>query len=435
MRTKFFLILTTFFTVFLIFPSEVFASTESICGESFTQLLLSLTLVLFVAKVGGEIAVRLKQPEVLGELLGGILIGNLWWLGISSQDLVSSSAVKLLSELGVILLLFEVGLESSVKQMRSVGSSALLVAVLGVIAPFLLGWGVHVYFYPDASVLAHMFIGATLSATSVGITARVLKDLGRLQSSESQIILGAAVIDDVLGLLILAVITGMIQAASGGADLSNSAILMILLKAFGFLAAALILGPSFSVAVFRPLKTFKKKGAILTAGLILCFFFSALASVLGLAPIVGAFIAGLIIDPEHYHNPISPQLMGEAVRPITLLLVPVFFVLMGANVDLRAFTDTSILGFACALTLAAIVGKQVCGFGVLQRGLDRVLVGLGMIPRGEVGLIFASIGASLALAGEKIISSEVYAAVVLMVVITTMLTPLALNWRISKKGR
>lgn len=400
-----------------------------------TPVLLSLVIVLMLAKLGGDIAIRLKQPEVLGELVMGVALGSLGLVGIDYFEyLKHDQALEILSELGVILLLFEVGLESSVKEMTQVGPSALLVAVLGVVAPFLLGAFVS-YLFVDAELLVHVFVGATLTATSVGITARVLKDIGRIKAPESKIILGAAVIDDVLGLLTLAVVTGIIASANQGTEVEMLSMAKILFVALGFLGGAIFLGKYLSPLAFKFATTLKSHGLLLAFSLSICFGLSYLAALAGLAPIVGAFTAGLILEPVHYQDlsiKHGEKTIEDIIHPIAGLLVPIFFIVMGAKVDVSVFANTKILGFALALTLVAILGKQICSLGVLQKGLNKLVVGLGMIPRGEVGLIFAGIGASLKLHGSPVVDTSTFGAVVIMVILTTMVTPPLIKWKFGK---
>lgn len=403
------------------------------------SMLLALIIVLIAAKIGGEIFVRLKQPAVLGELVMGMVVGNLYLAGFHGFDFIRSSGpVEILAEIGVILLLFQVGLESDLKKMMKVGPSALLVATLGVIAPFFLGWGVAALFLPNESVYVHLFIGATLCATSVGITARVFLDLGRIQTSEARIVLGAAVIDDVQGLVILAVVQGIISAAnSGGASLSTWAIMAIVLKAVVFLVGALVIGRWITPKAFHLASRFRSSDLLLATGLGLCFLFGYIAVLIKLAPIVGAFAAGLILEEVHWRRftERGEHSVLELVKPLTGFLVPVFFVRMGASVDLSAFTNLNVLLFAGVLTIAAIAGKQICGLGVLQKGVDRISVGIGMVPRGEVGLIFADIGSKLMLNGHSVIQPATFSAVVIMVMITTMITPPMLKWSLGRRPR
>jgi Kef-type K+ transport system membrane component KefB len=287
---------------------------------------------------------------------------------------------------------------------------------------------------PGHSIYLHVFIGATLCATSVGITARVFKDLGRSQSDEARVILGAAVIDDVMGLVILSAVTGLIAAADRGSAFTYGTVLWPLVNAIVFLAGALALGTLLSPRIFSFASRLRVPGMLLALGLGFCFLLSWMANAIGLAPIVGAFAAGLILEPIHYRDFVDrgEHSLEELVHPIASFLVPIFFVLMGMRTDLKAFAQPGVLGLACALTVAAIIGKQACSFGVIGKGVDRLTVGLGMIPRGEVGLIFANIGLGLAVGGEHILDTASFSAIVVMVIITTLVTPPALKWSLGR---
>jgi Kef-type K+ transport system membrane component KefB len=404
-------------------------------ADPVAPLLLALAVILIGAKLGGELATRLGQPAVLGELAVGVLLGNLHFIGVDGFEHYKTDAmVDMIARLGVIILLFEVGLESTVAQMMAVGPSSLLVATIGVALPFALGWGVGAWLLPEAGPYVHAFLGATLTATSVGITARVLQDLGKTNTPESRIILGAAVLDDVMGLVILAVVGGAIAAAASGQALSYGSVAVILAKAVLFLVGALVIGVRLSPLLFRRASRLQARGVLLALALTWCFLLSWLASVIDLAPIVGAFAAGLVLESVHYRGFVDKGEHGleELVAPIAGFLVPVFFVVMGMRTDLASFTDTRVLGLAAALTVAAVIGKQACGLGVIGGGVDRLTVGLGMIPRGEVGLIFASMGMALVLAGTPIITPPLYSAIVVMVIVTTLVTPPALKWSLGR---
>jgi Kef-type K+ transport system membrane component KefB len=264
----------------------------------------------------------------------------------------------------------------------------------------------------------------------VGITARVLKDLGKLKRKESQIILGAAVIDDVLGLLILAVVSGLVRAAEQGTPLNVAAILLLVAVALLFLAGSLAAGVVLVPRVMRQLSRLRTSGMMLVSALLLAFGLSYLANAAGLAAIVGAFAAGLILEEVHFRGFREDITIEHLIRPISTFLVPIFFVMMGIQVRLETFADLSVLGMAAGLTVAAVIGKQICGLGVLGRGMDRVTVGVGMIPRGEVGLIFASIGRSL-----RIIDDGIFSAIVIMVMTTTLVTPPVLKLTIARWDR
>ena len=404
------------------------------------MLLVGIAVILIVAKLGSELFERINQPAVLGELIAGIVLGNLLLLGFTrAEPLKTDAFIAALAQIGVILLLFEVGLETNLAEMREVGWSSLLVAVAGVIAPFFLGWGVSAYFLPSESRLAHIFIGSVLCATSVGITARVLKDLGKLSTREARIILGAAVIDDVIGLLILAVVVGVVGAANTGVQFSLAGLGWIAAKALVFFCAAFAIGHYAVPPIFRAAGWLKTRGVLLPIAIAFCFCLSWMAAKVGLAPIVGAFAAGLVLEEVHFKPFLERERnLQELLLPVTTLFVPIFFVLMGMRVDLRAFTNPTILNFAIFLTIAAIVGKQICSLAVAERGLNRLAIGLGMIPRGEVGLIVAGIGATLMLpnsAGinEPVVDSVTFSAVVIMVFVTTLVTPPALKRALARK--
>jgi len=403
--------------------------------DPIATLLLSLAIMLVAAKIGGHFAVRMGQPSVLGELLAGVVLGNLTLVGISGFEyLGTDEAVTMLAGFGVIILLFQVGLESTVAQMLKVGPSSFLVATLGVVGPFILGWGVGAWLLPEESIYAHLFLGATLTATSVGITARVLKDLGRSQTGEARIILGAAVIDDVQGLVILAVVTGIVAAANQGAAFSYGAIALVVIKAGGFLFGSLLLGVYFSPRLFSLASRLEASGVLLAAGLSFCFFVAWSAAAIGLAPIVGAFAAGLVLEDMHYRDFTGRGEHGleQQIEPIAAFLVPIFFVTMGIRTELRSFAEPGVLGLAVILTIAAIIGKQMCAFGVVGKGFDRLSIGIGMIPRGEVGLIFANIGLTLVVDGQPVVDRSLFSAVVVMVIVTTLITPPALKWSFER---
>jgi Kef-type K+ transport system membrane component KefB len=423
----------TFLSVVLL-PAVALAA-EGSHADPVAPVAIAVALILVAAKLGGDLAVRIGQPAVLGELLVGVLLGNLSLLGYTALDYVETDPfIDMLARIGVLLLLFEVGLESTVGQMMKVGATALLVALLGVAAPFALGWAVGAWLLPNESSYVHAFLGATLCATSVGITARVFKDIGASQTPESRIILGAAVIDDVLGLIVLAVVGGMIAAADSGGTMSMAGIAVILIEAVAFLGGSLVLGVMLSPRLFSVASRLRSSGVLLAMGLAFCLALSWLANAIGLAPIVGAFAAGLILEDVHFKDFTE---RGEAtlehlVHPITSFLVPVFFVLMGMRTDLRSFLVPGVAGLAAALTIAAIAGKQACSLGTWAPGVDKLTVGLGMVPRGEVGLIFANIGAAMTLNGKPVIDGPTFSAVVVMVIVTTMFTPPALKWSMGR---
>lgn len=412
-----------------------------------TPVLLGISVILLAAKFGGDVMVRLRQPAVLGELLVGVVLGNLVLFGFdgleflrptsahtgeghSSVSNLAAVTLDMLARIGVILLLFEIGLESNLQEMRKVGVSSFVVAVLGVVAPMGLGWLASSWLLPTSSWHVHLFVGATLCATSVGITARVLKDLGKTDTPEAKIILGAAVIDDVLGLIVLAVAQAIIVRGTA----SPTEVFIIVGKAFGFLVGAVILGEWLSPRLFGIAAKLRVHGMLVITGLVMCFGLAWCSSLMGLAPIVGAFAAGLILDEKHYKALQSDdeRSLEDWVLPITTLLVPIFFVMMGFRVDLRSLAEPSVVLLAAGLTVVAILGKQICSLGVIGRNLDRLSVGIGMIPRGEVGLIFAAIGQGLVIDGKPIIAPSLYTAIVVMVMVTTLVTPPLLGWSLRR---
>ncbi len=404
-------------------------------------VLISVALILLVAKVGGEIFERFHQPAVLGELIGGIIIGNLALVGINGVEVLKTNEViAALAEIGVILLLFEVGLESNLTQMLKVGWSALFVALAGITASFFLGWSVAAFFAPDTSRLAHLYLGATLCATSVGITARVLRDMNKLDAREARVILGAAIIDDVLCLIILALAVGAIKSVAGGATLGVREFGIIAVKAFGFLLGAIVCGRYVVPHLFRGAGKFESRGVLLALAISFCFVLAWAAAKAGLAPIIGAFAAGLVLDEVHFESfPNQDKRdLQQLLAPVSALVVPVFFVMVGVKVDLRVFMSVKSIGLMLALTLAAIIGKQACALGVVERGINRLSIGFGMIPRGEVELIFAGIGATLLLpntqgVSEAVINTGTFGAIVGMVIITTLITPFALKWAFNRR--
>ena len=422
----------TAFLAVLFFPHLGHAAATGPATE-FGSILLGLAILVLGAKLGGILVSRWGQPAVLGELLFGIALANLYPLfaGSAGIEFVRSNTIlKFLAEVGVLLLLFDVGLEVDLRAFARVGPSAFLVALIGVVVPFFLGWGTAVWFLPDTPTLVHIFIGATLTATSVGITMRVLKDLGVTTSPEAQTILGAAILDDVLGLIVLAVVVGSITGATdGGGGVSIATISVIVLKAVGFFAATFVAGHVLSHRIVSLAAKSGQHGMLFVIGIALCFTLSYVAELIGLANIIGAFAAGVLLDPygAGIRTRAEEATLRELLVPLSELFVPLFFVLMGLQVDLSTLVEPSALALGITLIVSAIVGKLVCGLGVVGPGIRRLAVGIGMIPRGEVGLIFAGIGARVMLEGEPILNENVYSSVVLMALITTIITPMGLR--------
>ena len=374
----------------------------------FVHILLMLVVMLAAAKLLAELGERASQPAVLGELLAGLILGDSLLRLVNPKDEI----LHVLAELGAVLLLFEIGLESDITELFRVGWRSLWVAVIGVVTPAVLGFGVSVLLRQPTMTAA--FIGATLTATSVGITARVMKDLNILRWGESQIVLGAAVADDVIGLLILAVFSGLVQ----GETLSVWQIGKVLVLALVFLAGALTVGLKASHVLLKVAEQMRARAALVTAALVFCFLLAALAQLVGLAPIVGAFSAGLVLARTEHRIRIT-----ERAGAIADMLVPIFFVMMGAQMNLRAIDVTtpaglSIVGLAALLIVVAILGKLASGLAVWRTRMRPWLVGVGMVPRGEVGLIFATIGLQ-----QKVFDITVYTAVLILVMVTTLVTP------------
>jgi Kef-type K+ transport system membrane component KefB len=355
---------------------------------------------------------------VLGELLAGVFMGP------SLLGLVHpTETLTLLGEIGVMLLLFEVGLESDLQSFLRVGPSAAVVALIGVAVPFALGYGVAAMLH--VTTLQAIFVGATLTATSVAISARVLSDLGRLQSREGNIILGAAVLDDILGLVILSVMVGLAESGT----ISWLAIAQTAGLAILFLSVAILFGNRYATLFSKLVNRLNTRGALVITALTFALLLGYVAEEVRVAPFVGAFAAGLILARTEHQ-----RLIEERLKPITDAFVPIFFVLVGVAVNLNHLNpfnpqNRSILLLAGGLTLVAIIGKLVSGWGVLDRTVNRWVVGIGMVPRGEVGLIFAGVGL-----GAHIITEAQYGAILIVVAVTTFLSPVFLK-RLLHNGK
>lgn len=391
----------------------------------------ALALVLLFAKLGGEAAIRLRQPPVLGELVAGVVLGNL-----PVPALVAATGgpeIAFAAELGVMLLLFQVGLESSVGDMIAVAPRAGLVALLGVVFPSALGVGAGMLVLPEASIPAHLFIGATLCATSVGITASVLKDLGALATPEARVVLGAAVIDDVLGLIVLSIVTAI--ATDGAVDARSIARVSGI--AILFVVGSIVLGLKVTRGAYKVAAGLRTPHVLGATSIALCFMLGGASAFSGLAAIVGAYAAGLLLD-EVSVRPFGERGLKKVedfVSPIVAVFAPVFFVRTGMSVKLGGLgLDTALL--TLLLVVSAIAGKLVCGLGVRGAGVDRLAIGIGMTPRGEVGLIFAGAAALIEVGGEPLLPRGVHASLVATVFVTTLLAPPALAWRMrASKGR
>lgn len=375
------------------------------------ELLLDVLLILAFAKVGAEVAERLKVPAVIGEIVAGLALGPslLDWVHLNDT-------LRFLAEFGVILLLLQVGMEMDLTEMRRVGSSAFAVAVAGIVLPVGLGYGVAVAFGEAGNPA--LFLAASLAATSVGITARTFGDLRILASVESRIVLGAAVVDDILGLVILTVVVRIVEQGSVDA----LAALELLAIAVLFLVVVTALGVRLAPPSFRWLsRNARSSGTLLVAALVVTLGFAFLAHEVELAVIIGAFVAGLALGRTR-----QAERIERDVSPIAYFFVPIFFVSVGLEVDISSMADGGVLALAGALSAAAIVGKVAGGWLIRRRGVDKLLVGIGMVPRGEVGLIFAAIGLS-----TGVLDQQLYAALLVVVLLTTILTPPAIRARIS----
>ena len=368
-------------------------------------------LVLLAAKLAGEAAERVGQTAVLGELSAGVVLGP------SALALVHESAIlHFLAEIGVILLLFEIGLHSDLDELIQAGTQATLVALVGVVAPFVLGYVTARAF--GMPTLTAVFVGATLTATSVGITARVLADLGRLEDLSARIILGAAIIDDILGLVILALVSGLARTGS----FSAGVLVRTLLAATAFLGLALVLGMRLAPWLFRWVARMRVRGVLIVYAVAFGLLLAAVSERLGLATIIGAFAAGLVLAKTDQRAHIQ-----ELLHPTAELFVPVFFVLIGVKVQLAVFGPSrpgaaALLLLTGVLMVAAVAGKLLSGLAVYRRGVRRLPVGVGMVPRGEVGLIFAGLGLASGLGG-----ADLYASLVAVVMLSTFIAPVWLR--------
>ena len=388
-------------------------------GYDLALILGNLLIIIIVARLAAELAELIKIPAVLGEIIAGIIIGPSA-LGLIDpiKNLDVANMVLLLGEIGVILLLFQVGLEMDLGEMAKVGKPALFVAIIGVVVPFSAGFGVASAFGESGKI--SLFIGATLTATSVGITARVLGDLRALALRESRIVLGAAVADDVLGLIILTVVVKVVTEGS----ISASVVFETIGLALGFLVITGLLAIYVIPKAFTRIdRVAKSSTTIVAVSFALMLAFSLLANQAKLAFIIGAFMAGLAVGRSQQHERIA-----EGLNPLGHIFIPVFFASIGINADLDAMFQPSVLALATVLTVVAIIGKLIAGFGIGRSPGDKLLIGIGMIPRGEVGLIFASIGLS-----KGILDDELYGALLLMVLVTTLITPPLLRLKLAKR--
>ncbi len=406
-------------------------------------VLLSLVVVYFASKLGGEICLRINLPPVLGELLGGVVIGIsafkllifpeggtvaedslliqllLHTSSLSPQAAqsvfeVQSELISILSELGVIILLFEIGLESDLKELIRVGPQAAVVAVVGVVVPFVLGTLGLVTIFHTPTIPA-VFAGAALTATSIGITAKVLAEINKLNSNEGQIIIGAAVLDDILGIVVLAVVASLVK--TGEIQITN--IIYLIISAGAFVIGAIVLGRFLSPFYVSLIDRMKTRGQLLLVSLSFAFILAYVAQVIQLEAILGSFAAGLIIAETEKRKELEEQIL-----PIADFFVPIFFVCVGAKTNLSVLNpvdpnNRAGLIIAAFLIVVAIFGKVITGFTVFgKEGLNKLAIGVGMIPRGEVGLVFAAVGSE---SGALDQATDV--AIILMVILTTFIAP------------
>ena len=431
-------------SAFIVFSyQQVFASTGSV--DIIPQTFLWIVIALLVARLGGFVE-KYGQPAVLGELIAGAIIGNMILINVPFfEGMKSNEYLHFLAEMGVVILLFQVGLESNVHDMKKVGFKALLVASVGILLPFVLGrYIAGPMLMPGLTEHAYLFLGATLSATSVGITARVFKDFSMLHSKEARIVLGAAVIDDVMGLVLLAIVSSIVQTGTVSMmQVVQTIGLSIALLAGGTIIGGMIAKPlSKWLSILNP-GSAMKLGFALSVG----FAFAYIAHMIGLAPIVGAFTAGLMLDSVHFKYFQEPgyvsefkRAVGDAdkqvqekvqiiaeehhekhiehiIEPIGHFLSPIFFVMTGLAVDVSVFMNGQTLVTALVLTGIAIIGKLASGF-FAGKGVNHWLIGWGMVPRGEVGLIFASVGRALG-----VVDITEYSVIVVVILLTTFVTP------------
>ena len=424
-------------------PLSVFAAGSDVVGEN----LLWLAIILLAARLFAPLAQKVGFPAVLGELLLGVVLGNLGLLGFHYFDTIAADPIiRFMAELGVIILLLQIGLETRLGDLVSVGARASLVGSVGIAIPFALGAFVAgPLLLPGMSFNAYLFLGATLAATSVGITGRVFRDLGKLKMPEAQVVLGAAVIDDVLGLVILAVVTNLVEAGT----VSVGGVVFIIAKSVVFLGGSIAIGRAIAPHLLRWASRLDSSHSMLfSLVLVVGLFMAWLAHTVGLAAIIGAFAAGLLFEPVFLKKFETPKLVQDIeavlpaavdakkqqeiravlarhtshqhehmIEPIGYFFVPVFFVLTGMQVDLTALADPMVVAVALGITVAAVAGKLVAGFAA-GKGMNPWVVGWGMVPRGEVGLIFAMVGKKLG-----VMSEEMFSVIVIMVILTTLLTP------------
>ncbi|UCG86882.1 MAG: cation:proton antiporter [Gemmatimonadota bacterium] len=398
----------------------------------FARLFWVLAVMLIAGKFSGELSERMGQPAVLGELIAGALLGGslLGVIPTAAEDSLTP-IIEILAEIGVVILLFEIGLETDLKAMFRVGRGAAAIACVGVILPMIGGilfWlsplGLHQY-GPTGVTMTAIFIGGTLTATSVGITARVLQDLRVMHSFESRFIIGAAVIDDVLGLVVLGIVSGL----AAGQAVTVLGIGRSFGVAVGFLVVAVGIGLWLAPKIFDVVNRMRVRGMLLVTAFAFVLVIAALADMAGSAMIVGAFAAGLILSGTNQFN-----LIQERIKPVADIFTPIFFLSIGAEFDVGLLNpmvaeNLPVLGLGLSLFVIAVLGKVAAGWAAPWRRFNRLAVGIGMIPRGEVGLIFANIGLA-----TGVLSRPLFGAIIIMVIGTTFIAPPLLKWSFSWGG-
>jgi Na+:H+ antiporter len=380
--------------------------------------LIQIAAILVAARIFAEVASHFRVPRVIGELFAGIILGPSMFAFITPSD-----PIKLLAEIGIILFLFNVGLGIDMEKLTKAGSRALVLAIIGFVLPFLLGFGLCFYTF-GLSVLVSMFVGGTLTATSIGVTVRILEDLNRLSSSEGQIVLGAALIDDLLGILLLAILYEF--SVTGKVSLENAG--KIALFVGGFFLIAPVVAKIISPAIEHLHKTSPEPGVIPVAIVSLVLSFAALAHIIGAPELLGGFAAGIALSRRFFLplgltlkvDPEFSKQIRHQMAPIIQLFTPIFFVMVGLSLDLSAVDWSSIFIWIFSLSLAAvaITSKLIAGLFVPENHYRRVAIGMSMVPRGEIGLIFAELGRV-----SGIFDNEIYAAIVIVIAYTTLFSP------------
>jgi Kef-type K+ transport system membrane component KefB len=436
--------------VFLTFESFALQKHD---GIDFPQTILWIAVLLLFARIGGFIK-RWGQPRLIGEVIMGIILGNLilfgipWFEGIQENEIIT-----FLAEFGVVLLLFQAGLESNLEGMRKTGFRAILVACAGAVFPFILGAFVAApLLLPNEPFTTHLFIGAALTATSVGIAATLFKQYGRIQSKEAQIVLGAAVMDDVLGMVLLPVLMAMVTASAITAWLIGS----MALQAIVFLFGSVILGRIAAPHISRFFSLIDSgSGMKFTIAISTCLIFASLAGQIGIAPIIGAFAAGLFLDPVHFNtfrtrktqrelNALAEKLSPEdrdmvkatihhyedhevedLIDPLARLMVPLFFITIGMAVDIPLLLNPVTILIALTILAVAVIARMAAAL-FAGKDANRALVGVSLIPNGEVGLVYAALGRELG-----VVNNEVFAIIITVMVLSTILAPLVLNWMLK----